>query len=183
MIKVIAGKYRGRNLFVPDSLLVPSKSIVREAIGNMAQSALEGAICLDLFAGSGSLGIEFLSRGAASCDFVDRSSDCVQAIKKNLATLQERNGRVYPCDSIAFLKEADTAYDIIFIDPPYKELGLYEEALAIIDGRGLLKKDGFIIMEFEEAFPLPDGFSYSKVYRYGKTKLIKAKKKTAEAVS
>lgn len=183
MIKVIAGKYRGRNLFVPDSLLVPSKSIVREAIGNMAQSALEGAICLDLFAGSGSLGIEFLSRGAASCDFVDRSNDCVQAIKKNLATLQERNGHVYPCDSIAFLKEADAAYDIIFIDPPYKELGLYEEALAIIDGRGLLKKDGFIIMEFEEAFPLHDGFFYSKVYRYGKTKLIKAKKKTAEAVS
>lgn len=177
MIKVTSGKYRSRNLFVPECLLVPSKSIVREAIGNMIREYVANAECLDLFGGSGSVGIEFLSNGAASCDFVEHNSDCVNAIKKNLSDLKELNGHVFFKDSIEFLKETDSTYDIIFIDPPYADHKAYEEALRTIGERKLLKPNGMIVLEYEGDKPPFDNssFIYSKEKRYGKTKLIVAR--------
>ncbi len=177
MIKVTSGKYRSRNLFVPACLLVPSKSIVREAIGNMTREYVVNAECLDLFGGSGSVGIEFLSNRAASCDFVERNPDCVDAIKKNLADLKEPNGHVFFKDSIEFLKGINSTYDIIFIDPPYADHEAYREALRIVNERGLLKPNGMIVLEYEGDKPPFDNqsFIYSKEKRYGKTKLMVAR--------
>ncbi len=182
MIKVISGKYRSRNLIVPDCLLVPSKSIVREALGNIVREYVSNSSCLDLFAGSGAVGIEFLSNKAASCDFVEHNPECFASIKTNLNNMKERNGRVFLSDSLEFLKKTDTAYDIIFIDPPYADHEAYSKSLEIIKQRNLLKKNGAIILEYEgERKPFDDSsYSYSKEKRYGKTRLIVAKKKTAE---
>lgn len=179
MIKITSGKYRSRNIFVPDCLLVPSKSIVREALGNMTREYVYGAECLDLFGGSGSVGIEFLSNGASTCDFVERNMDCYNAIKKNLTDLKELNAHVYNMDSIEFLKKTDVQYDIIFIDPPYADHEAYKESLRIINDRNLLKEYGTIILEYEgDKPPFNDpNYSYGKEKRYGKTKLLVARRK------
>ena len=143
----------------------------------MIREYVANAECLDLFGGSGSVGIEFLSNGAASCDFVEHNSDCVSAIKKNLSDLKELNGHVFFKDSIEFLKETDSTYDIIFIDPPYADHKAYKEALRTIDERKLLKPNGMIVLEYEGDKPPFDNssFIYSKEKRYGKTKLIVAR--------
>ena len=179
MIKISGGEFRSRTIETPDSLLVPTKSMVREAAANMVLSELPGARCLDLFAGSGAVGIEFLSRGAASVVFADQSADCVKTILKNIKSLQIGDkASVFQGNSLEFLREANTPFDIVFIDPPYKEVSLYQEATTLLIERNLLSDKAILIYEYEGECPIDDSrLIFSKEHRYGKTKLIKAELK------
>jgi len=172
MIKIAGGIFRSRIIEVPPSLDVPTKSIVRTAIGNALQNDAKGSRALDLFSGSGAVGIELISRGASSAVFSDVSSEAVTYIKKNLATLKITGSEVYQGDYsfvLATLASKKDSFDIIFLDPPYKLISSYEEATAFILSHNLLKEHGILVYEHEGEVPLPSGFMETRTYNYGRT--------------
>jgi len=171
-MRVITGKARGRRLFEPKDMSVrPTTDMVKEAVFNIIQFDVEGRRVLDLFAGTGQLGIEALSRGAASAVFVDSSRQSIELVRKNLAAC-DLTGRVLQTDALAFL-ERGGAFDIVFIDPPYAA-GLWEAALERIFRFDILSDGGIIICESgrETAMPeAPKPYFKGREYRYGKIKL------------
>ena len=144
-MRVIAGKYRRRLLFKDKSPLCrPTQDRVKESLFNILSTSINGAMCLDLFCGSGSLGIEALSRGASDVICVDHNVKTAEKNVKNLGcpiTIVRR-------DVIQFLKQCQQRFDIIFLDPPYKEIHLYEKALNLIGDKTLLVPGGIIICEY-----------------------------------
>ena len=173
-MRVITGTARGRRLKEPSNYDIrPTTDKVKESIFNIIQFQVAGARVLDLFAGTGQLGIEALSRGAAEAVFVDRSPEAVGIVKENLeATGLSRNARVVRTDSLMFLKSGEK-FDILFLDPPYGS-GLLEKALEMATGFDILNENGIIICESErdEHIPDPAGRGYTRrEYRYGKIKI------------
>nr|WP_278277295.1 MULTISPECIES: 16S rRNA (guanine(966)-N(2))-methyltransferase RsmD [unclassified Ruminococcus] len=169
-MRVITGSARGRKLKTLDSLDIrPTPDAVKEAIFSVVQFDLPTASVLDLFAGSGQLGIEALSRGAAHCVFVDQNPDAVAVIKENLnACKLMSSARVLNMDSIEYIKVAKTGLDMAFLDPPYRH-GLLEKVLPLISKK--LNEGAFVICEHEAELTLPDeyeGLYLHKRYRYGK---------------
>lgn len=169
-MRVITGSARGRKLKTLDSLDIrPTPDAVKEAIFSAIQFDIPTASVLDLFAGSGQLGIEALSRGAAHCVFVDQNPDAVLIIKENLAACKlAGSSRVLNMDSIEYLMVAKPGIDIALLDPPYRQ-GLLEKALGIIAKK--LNDGAFVVCEHESELTLPDefpGLSLYKRYRYGK---------------
>lgn len=172
-MRVIAGTARGRKLLTPEGSDVrPTAEKVKEAVFSSIQFEIEGKRVLDLFAGSGQLGIEALSRGAASCVFVDSSRTSAELVRKNIAiTGFEDMSRVVGGDASSFLRSTAEMFDIAFLDPPYNK--------QIIDGcfEALAKRmaEGGIIIcetEFTEALPENAGsFSVYREYRYSKTRI------------
>ena len=135
-LKVSRGTAKGKNLHIPDkSGTRPTTNKIRQAIINVIQFELEGARVLDLFAGSGAVGIEMLSAGAKSCDFVDNKTSNI--LKQNLA-LTGLNAEVFNLDYKKFLTLYAKEYDIIFLDPPYEGCHL-EKALALIIEKDIAK--------------------------------------------
>lgn len=176
MLRVIAGKYRSRLLDAPEEGTVPTKNRTREGMMNALNPLFPGSSCLDLFAGSGALGIEALSRGAASAAFVDSSPRACSIIEGNLRKLGEEKGEVLPMraeDALPYLAKRGSSFDVIFLDPPYKERGIYEEAVSQIDSLSLLKEGGAIALEFEGEVPgeFP-AFPKKKLYSYGRSKVL-----------
>lgn len=173
-MRVITGTARGRRLMTPESYDIrPTTDNVKEALFNIIQFDIEGRRVLDLFAGTGQLGIECLSRGAKECVFVDESSAAVKIIKANLKTCG-LSGTVMQTEAVSFLRSAGK-FDIIFIDPPYAS-PVYEDVLKIINSVDILSDGGIIICEAAHDRPLPDMTRpYAKIreYRYGKVKLCK----------
>lgn len=146
-LRIIGGEWRGRKLNFPEATgLRPTADRVRETLFNWVAPRLTGARCLDLFAGSGALGLEALSRGAAHCDFVDNALCATQAISNHLITLsaQER-GSCHTTNALSFLETADP-YDIIFIDPPFAA-SLAPTVLTAILDRRVLATQGRIYFE------------------------------------
>lgn len=173
MIKVIGGKYRSRNLLTPEEGTLPSKNMVRGAMISALGTSIEGANCLDLFAGSGALGIEALSRGAFYCHFVDVSKKACDVVKKNLAVLKEENAEVHMTGFDIFLSRYDGApFDIVFLDPPYAMKDSYQSSVKTMLERNLLSKDCALILEYEGEIEI-DASCFKEVrdYRYGKTKV------------
>ncbi len=169
-MRVITGSARGRKLKTLDSLDIrPTPDAVKEAIFSVIQFDLPTASVLDLFAGSGQLGIEALSRGAEHCVFVDKNPDAVLVVKENLSACKlQSNARVLNMDSIEYLKVAKPGLDIALLDPPYRN-GLLEEALPLISKK--LNDGAIVICEHESELTLPDefpGLELHKRYRYGK---------------
>jgi 16S rRNA (guanine966-N2)-methyltransferase len=127
-VRIIGGEWRGRKLnFPPSAGLRPTPDRVRETVFNWLQFELAGARCLDLFAGSGALGFEALSRGAAEVVFVERDPASAQAIGDTLTRFQCDRGRVEQADALAWLERgapASRPFDIVFLDPPYDEARL-----------------------------------------------------------
>lgn len=158
-MRVIAGKYKGRRLTSPIGDAVrPTTDRIKETVFNVLQWEVEGAVCLDLFAGSGALGIECLSRGAKEVVFVDKSPQSVDLVKTNLKGI-EGNYRVLASDFLSALRSFDTKFDLIFIDPPYlSNLGVI--AVEYILDRGLLAEGGTIYFEHgdEITFTPPKGY-------------------------
>ena len=155
-MRIIGGKYRSRVLaeFAGENVR-PTSDRAREALFNILALKIYGARVLDLFAGSGALGIESLSRGAGEVVFNDFSKDSVAIVKKNLTTLKiPVNGgeaKVVQGDYLACLEQARGQFDLIFIDPPYAmEYG--EKALKKIAERGLLSENGIAIYERDIPF-------------------------------
>ena len=178
-MRVISGTVRGKRLKEPtDYSIRPTTDMVKEALFNIIQFDIEGRRVLDLFAGTGQLGIECLSRGAASVTFVDQSKESVAIVKQNLKTCGFE-ARVVQTDSIDFLSRADK-YDIILLDPPYAT-NLLDKALEIINSVDILSEGGIIVCESGREKSMPDmnlPYFKRKEYNYGKVKLTTYGKET-----
>ena len=174
-MRVITGKARGVQLKTPEGMLTrPTADRVKEALFSIINFDLPGAAVLDLFGGTGQLGIEALSRGANSAVFVDQREDACKIIRENLRrTKLETQGRVVRSDYLDYLRRSREKFDIILLDPPYAEVFL-ENALKCITEIDILKSDGIIVAERPVEKELPfefEGFTRSKDYKYGKTLL------------
>lgn len=165
-MKIISGKYKGRNIVGFDIVGTrPTMDRVKESLFAMIQNYIDNSNCLDLFAGSGNLGLEAMSEGASNCTFIDSNKVAVKTINENLAKLNIENGKVYLKDFRAFLKETNDKYDLIFIDPPYKT-GFIKDALILIEKYDLLMDNGLVILESDSK----DKLNYSDYYRPFKEK-------------
>ncbi|GHU86472.1 methyltransferase [Clostridia bacterium] len=172
-MNVITGAARGRKLLSPPNEITrPTAGVVKEAIFNIIQFEIEGAKVLDLFAGSGQLGIEALSRGAASCTFVEADKEACDIIEKNLkSTGFFELARIKTMLAEVFLKRAGMLFDIAFLDPPYAE-GMINRVMPFVVR--LMAENGVIICEAAKSDTLNERFGDYKLikeYRYGKKKL------------
>ncbi len=169
-MRVITGIARGKNLKTLDGNDVrPTSQKVKEAVFSAIQFDIEGRRVLDLFAGSGQLGIEALSRGARSTVFVDNSAASIKIIKQNIeSTGFENLSKVYMSDYSSFTAMSRDIFDIVFLDPPYKQ-GLLVPALKSV--LPLMSDFGIIVCEYPPEVEIPEsigGFQIAKTYRYGK---------------
>ena len=174
-MRVITGKARGIQLKTPEGLTTrPTSDRVKEALFSIIQFEIPGARILDLFGGTGQLGIEALSRGAKSATFVDAGEPACRLIRENLRrTKLEGEGRVVRGDYMDYLKRCREEYDIIFLDPPYAEVFL-ENSLKQIAEIDILRSGGIIVAERPLGKELPwefAGLTRSKDYKYGNTLL------------
>ncbi len=174
-MRVITGKARGVQLKTPDGMLTrPTADRVKEALFSIINFDIPGAKVLDLFGGTGQLGIEALSRGAESAVFVDEREDACKIIRENLRrTRLEELGKVIRSDYLQYLRRCKDRFDIILLDPPYAEVFL-ENALKCITEIDILQSGGIIVTERPLGKELPymfDGFTRSKDYKYGNTLL------------
>ena len=172
-MRVITGSARGRKLKALEGMDVrPTSDKVKEAIFSIIQFDLPGANVLDLFAGSGQLGIEALSRGASHCVFVDKSAASIGIVRENVtATGFIKSSRILNMDSLDYLKTAKSGLDIALLDPPYR-MGLIEKALPLLYPK--MNEGAIVICEHESELALPDelgGFSLLKRYKYGNISL------------
>jgi len=173
-LRVISGTARGCRLKEPsDRRIRPTTDKVKESIFNIIQFELENSRVLDMFAGTGQLGIEALSRGAAEAVFTEASADAVRIIEANLSSARVSDrAQLVRGDCLVTLPRLGQ-FDIIFLDPPYST-GLLEKALNRIIEIDNLKDDGIIICEFpcDDPVPeLPEPYHLRREYRYGKIKL------------
>lgn len=179
-MRVVSGKVRGRKLKEPaDYSIRPTTDNVKESVFNIIQFDIEGRRVLDLFAGTGQLGIECLSRGAAEVVFVDKSRDAVALVKQNLTTCGLQ-AQVVNDDSLAYLKRGGK-FDLVFLDPPYAT-ELVDQALQIINSVDILSEGGIIICESSREKSMPEMISpyfKRKEYNYGKVKITVYVKETA----
>ena len=174
-MRVISGIAKGVNLKTPDGLATrPTTDRVKEAMFSIIQFNLPGAKVLDLFGGTGQLGIEALSRGAQSAIFVDSAETSCNLIKENLKRSKFTDkALVVRSDYELYLKKCREKFDIIFLDPPYIEVFL-ENSLNLITEIDILQTNGIIVAERPLGKELPSeipGFSRSRDYKYGKTLL------------
>lgn len=147
--RIIGGVHRGRRFTFPgDASVRPSPDRVRETLFNWLQPLITGSRCLDLYAGSGALGLEALSRGANEVQFVDRTSSVVSAIREHVGALREgAKVRTHTSDVAAFLRSPPTArFDVVFVDPPYAA-GLLPATLQALEDGGWLKDGARIYIE------------------------------------
>lgn len=174
-MRVITGKARGVQLKTPEGMLTrPTADKVKEALFSIIQFEIPGAAVLDLFGGTGQLGIEALSRGAKSAVFVDAREDACKLIRENLKrTRLEEQAKVIRSDYLAYLGRCRESFDIIFLDPPYAEVFL-ENSLNRITEIDILHSGGIIVTERPLGKELPweiEGYTRSRDYKYGKTLL------------
>lgn len=150
-MRIISGKYKGREIKGYNiEGTRPTMDRVKESLFASIQNYVKGSICLDLFAGSGGLGIEALSEGAQSCYFVDNNKIVIDALKKNLTSLKvEEDYFLIKKDYVEALKTFDMKFDIIFLDPPY-HLNMMNNAIDLIVKNNLLNDGGIIVCEYEE---------------------------------
>lgn len=171
-MRVITGSARGRKLKTPENYDIrPTTDNVKESVFNIIQFDIEGRRVLDLFAGTGQLGIECLSRGASSAVFVDQSREAVKIVKENLKACG-LSGTVVQSDALSFLRTCGK-FDIIFVDPPY-DSDLYESVLNTVNSIDILSDGGIIICESRRERALPEmtaPYKKRKEYTYGKVKL------------
>ena len=169
-VRIIAGRWRGRRLRFPaDAGIRPTPDRVRETLFNWLQGAIGGARCLDLFAGSGALGIEALSRGADSVVLVERDARVAAYLRDTLKALDARGGEVQQGEAAAFLRGAGRRFDLVFLDPPFAEHTL-APLLATLAACGQLAPRALVYIEHaarDGEPPLPTGFAPWRSKRAG----------------
>lgn len=176
-MNIISGKYKGRSLRSPDSAR-PTLARVKTSLFSMLNEYInEDCMCLDLFAGSGALGFEVLSRGAKFTYFIDSDKNAVRVIESNLRGVDKSLYAIYQADAVLALRnlsKQNKSFDIIFIDPPYaSKLGAV--CIDIILRLDLLNDDGVIVFETDDATRLqkiPSGCIIAKEKDYGTAKII-----------
>ena len=156
-LRIIGGEWRGRKLRFPDAPnLRPTPDRVRETIFNWLAPMIHGARCLDLFAGSGALGLEALSRGAAFTTFVDSHKKVTQALIDHLDLLKaNEHAEVIQIDSVKFLKNTAQPYDLVFLDPPY-HLDFMQKVIPLLEMNGWLTDNAMLYLEIEKRQSLPE---------------------------
>ena len=174
-MRVVAGKARGTILKTPEGLQTrPTADRVKEALFSIIQFDLPGARVLDLFGGTGQLGIEALSRGAGAAVFVDQSAQACKLIKENLRRAKlESNAKIITSDYLRYLQTSNETFDIILLDPPYAEVFL-ENCLNFITEIDILHSGGIIVCERpvgKDLFLDFNGYTRSRDYKYGNTLL------------
>ena len=177
-MKVISGKYKGRNIEGFDiEGTRPTMDRVKESLFATIQNYVKESVVLDLFSGSGNLGIEALSEGASYAYLVDKNIKCIKTINKNINNMGIENVKVLNMDYKLALKQINKKLDLIFLDPPYKT-SLIEDSLKLIDEYDLLSDDGLIVCESDNV----DKIIYSNKYtaikekRYGDKYIVLLKK-------
>ena len=180
-MRIITGSARGRKLKEPaDYSIRPTSDQVKEALFNICQFDVEGRRVLDLFGGTGQLGLEAASRGAGSVDIVDSSPAALALIRENLARSGLAGVRVHRADALSFLKSGGV-WDLVLLDPPY-DSGLAAAALEQAKAFDILPNGGIIICETRRETELPDlapPYRKGREYRYGKVKLTVYTKDTS----
>jgi 16S rRNA (guanine966-N2)-methyltransferase len=164
-VRIIGGQWRSRILEFPDAVdLRPTPDRVRETLFNWLGQDLSGRACLDLFAGSGALGFEALSRGAASAVMVEKDAAALRALRENASKLGAGNLTVVRGDALEFARETRSRFDVVFVDPPYR-LSLQAAALSLV--RGLLSLHGRVYVESAAPLEPPRGWTVLKSSRAG----------------
>lgn len=181
-MRIIAGIAKGRVLKAPASITRPTMDRVRGALFSILGDRILDARLLDLFAGTGAVGIEALSRGAAAVTFVDQDKQSLAIIRQNLA-LTKLSGEVRQSDALAFLKHQQEKYDLIFADPPYAVKGACDFVTPLLTAPELLtaiNKDGLIIIECEKEYLLPEIDSLERIVdrTYGITRIVIFRRKS-----
>jgi 16S rRNA (guanine(966)-N(2))-methyltransferase RsmD len=169
-MRVIAGKYKSRRLEAPPGMQTrPTSDRLRETLFNVVALAIEDSVWLDLFAGSGAIGIEALSRGARSAYFVESAGEAVRTIRKNLHTLEIENGaEVIERDAATALRMLDAQAvncDFVFLDPPYRKMGDYEQVLGFLSQSRLLALGSNVIAEHDKHFDPGNEFGSLRRHR------------------
>lgn len=148
-IRIIGGQWRGRKLPVPDSPgLRPTTDRVRETLFNWLAPMIQGARCLDCFAGSGALGLEALSRHAGAATLLEQDRAVAAQLVKNIGLLGAANGQVVMTDSLRWLNQPGTPYDLVFLDPPFRR-GLIDETVQLLERHLWLAPGAWIYLETE----------------------------------
>ena len=174
-MRIITGSARGRKLKEPKGMDTrPTTDKVKESLFNIIQFELEGRRVLDLFAGTGQLGLEALSREAEHCTFVDQRREAAALVRENvkLCGFTDRS-RVAQEDALSFLSVCREKFDVVFLDPPYQS-GLLEKSLKLLTQFDILREHGIIVCEsgMEWAIPTPEPpYEAGREYRYGQIKL------------
>ncbi|MGN1113609.1 MAG: 16S rRNA (guanine(966)-N(2))-methyltransferase RsmD [Oscillospiraceae bacterium] len=181
-MRVITGSARGSKLKTLDSLDVrPTPDMVKEAIFSIIQFDIPASSVLDLFAGSGQLGIEALSRGAEHCVFVEKNRAAYEIVNENLEHCHLKgNSRVLLMDSLEYLRVAKKGFDIALLDPPYRN-GLIEKALPLLESK--MNENGIVVCEHEKELELEDQYGslqFYRRYKYGKIAVTVFKKNETE---
>lgn len=154
-IRLISGQWKGRKLPVLEvEGLRPTTDRVKETLFNWLAAEVRDAVCLDLFAGSGSLGFEALSRYAGHVTMVEMNRAVSQQLTRNLASLGSDKGRVVNQDARSFLAQPASGYDVVFLDPPFHQ-GLLEEVCSRLESGGWLQESAWIYLERELNGPAP----------------------------
>lgn len=171
-MRVISGSARGLKLSSLDGTDTrPTLDRVKEALFSMLTPYIHSAVVLDLFAGSGALGIEALSRGSSEAVFVDMSPAAMEIVKKNVSSARFTDRALfYQKNAFDYLKQTDKVFDIVFIDPPYNG-ELYEKCLQLIYDGNLVNQDSIIVLEWDSELDRPDipsVFEVQKERRYGR---------------
>ena len=175
-VRVVSGSAKGRPLkSVPGSGTRPTTDKVKEAVFSMIGPYFEGGAALDLFAGTGGLGIEALSRGMESAVFVDMEPKSIDTVRANLkATGLESHAEVYRNDAgraISAMEKRGRAFDLVFLDPPYR-LKHGDELMSTLASKGLLQADALVVLEHESSYAYPEhipGFYRLRQAVYGET--------------
>lgn len=184
-VRIIAGEYRSRKLEFPSLAgLRPTTDRIRETLFNWLQDSIQSQVCLDLFAGSGALGFEALSRGARQVDFIEKDIDAANAIRVNIERLGAKRGRVYCADALKWLAQTaqpEAQYGLVFLDPPFRD-SLLVNAIAALEDASILQDDCLVYVEENmqtKAIDLPVNWTQLKTkkagsVRYGLYKVIRS---------
>ena len=175
-MQVVAGTARRILLkTIPGEETRPTSNRIKETLFNILMPEIPGCRFLDLFAGSGGIGIEALSRGASDAVFCDHSLDAAKVINGNLKKLGEQR-MVYPYDyktALDMLKGKKEIFDIVFLDPPYKKKDAYQYAISFLLDNEMLAHDACIVLEYEGDIEVDvSPFEFQRTYRYGKTNVM-----------
>jgi 16S rRNA (guanine966-N2)-methyltransferase len=169
-LRIIGGEWRGRRIRFPGKGGIrPTPDRVRETLFNWLATDVPGSRCLDLFAGSGALGLEALSRGAAHATFVERDRENAARLRDTVALLAPDRGRVVQADALAWLGGTASPHDIVFLDPPF-DAGLLADAMRLLESRGGLAPAAAVYVEMparEGAPALPAGWRAHRSGRAG----------------
>ena len=171
-IRIIGGKWRGRRFPVLDIVtLRPTPDRIRETLFNWLQPVIAGASCLDLFAGTGALGLEAMSRGASEVILIENNTAAALQLSRNIEVLAATGISLFRNNALDWLQQNKQKFDIVFLDPPFRQ-GLVEKSCAIILAHGCLKKNALVYIETDKTFQLPDGLTIKKQGSAGQVRFM-----------